>query len=90
MSDYRAIEQKIQNMLGSTRRPIAISFLDAEPEGVTKFAGAMPSSCSFWRIAADGKTFYTVPSDHLNSRSAATPTTACLPTACPNCSRLSA
>ena len=66
MSDYRAIEQKFQTLLGSSRRPIAISFLDAEPAGVAKFAGAMPSSCSFWRSAADGKTFYTVPSDHLN------------------------
>ena len=33
---------------------------------MTKFAGAMPSSCSFWRMAAEGQTFYTVPSDHLN------------------------
>ncbi|MEI9976565.1 MAG: DUF169 domain-containing protein [Ignavibacteriota bacterium] len=66
MSNYRAIEEKIQGMLGSARRPIAITFLDAPPEGVAKFSGAMPSSCSFWRIAAGGDTFYTVPSDHLN------------------------
>jgi uncharacterized protein (DUF169 family) len=66
MSDYRAIEEKIQGMLGSTRRPIAITFLDAPPEGVAKFSGAMPSSCSFWRLAAGGSTFYTVASDHLN------------------------
>jgi uncharacterized protein (DUF169 family) len=66
MSDYRALEEKIQGMLGSTRRPIAVTFLDAPPDGVAKFAGAMPSSCSFWRIAAAGSTFYTVPSDHLN------------------------
>jgi uncharacterized protein (DUF169 family) len=66
MSDYRAIEEKIQGMLGATRRPVAVTFLDAPPEGVTKFEGSMPSSCSFWRIAADGRTFYTVASDHLN------------------------
>jgi uncharacterized protein (DUF169 family) len=66
MSNYRAIEEKIQGILGSTRRPIAVTFLDAPPDGVAKFAGAMPSSCSFWRIAASGSTFYTVPSDHLN------------------------
>jgi hypothetical protein len=66
MSDYRAIEEKIQGMLGSSRRPIAVTFLDAPPDGVAKFAGAMPSSCSFWRIAAAGSTFYTVASDHLN------------------------
>lgn len=66
MSDYRAIEEKIQGLLGATRRPIAITFLDASPEGVAKFAGSEPSTCSFWRIAAAGRTFYTVPSDHLN------------------------
>ena len=66
MSDYRALEEKIQGILGATRRPIAIAFLDAPPEGVEKFAGAEPSTCSFWRIAAGGRTFYTVASDHLN------------------------
>jgi uncharacterized protein (DUF169 family) len=66
MSDYRAIEEKIQGMLGATRRPVAVTFLDAPLEGVTKFDGSMPSSCSFWRIAAGGRTFYTVASDHLN------------------------
>jgi uncharacterized protein (DUF169 family) len=66
MSDYRAIEEKIQGMLGATRCPVAVTFLDAPPEGVAKFDGSMPSSCSFWRIAAGGRTFYTVASDHLN------------------------
>jgi uncharacterized protein (DUF169 family) len=66
MSDYRAIEDKIQGMLGATRRPVAITFLEAPPAGVGKFAGSEPSSCSFWRIAAGGRTFYTVASDHLN------------------------
>ncbi|HEX3743258.1 MAG TPA: DUF169 domain-containing protein [Bryobacteraceae bacterium] len=66
MSDYRAIEEKLQGMLGSARRPIAVTFLETPPEGVAKFAGEMPSSCSFWRLASGGSTFYTVPSDHLN------------------------
>jgi uncharacterized protein (DUF169 family) len=45
---------------------VAITFLDAIPTGVEKFEGAEPSSCSFWRLAAAGRTFYTVPSDHWN------------------------
>src|SRR5262249_46059338 len=28
--------------------------------------GREPSGCSFWRLAAEGRTFYTVPSDHYN------------------------
>ena len=66
MPDYRALEEKIQGLLGAARRPVAVTFLDAPPEGVAKFAGSEPSSCSFWRIAAAGRTFYTVASDHLN------------------------
>ena len=26
----------------------------------------MPSGCSFWRLAAEGRFFYTVPNDHYN------------------------
>jgi uncharacterized protein (DUF169 family) len=33
---------------------------------VQKLAGTQPSGCSFWRVAADGNVFYTVPSDHYN------------------------
>lgn len=66
MPDYRAIEQQIQQMLGSARRPVAVAYLDAPPAGVTRFEGSEPSSCSFWRLAAEGRSFYTVPADHFN------------------------
>ena len=66
MADYRALEEKLQQVLGGTRRPIAIAFVDSPPPGVAKFEGSEPSSCSFWRLAAAGRTFYTVPSDHQN------------------------
>ena len=66
MLNYRALEEKIQSMLGATRRPVAVTFLETPPAGVAKFEGSEPSSCSFWRIAAGGRTFYTVASDQLN------------------------
>jgi uncharacterized protein (DUF169 family) len=66
MPDYPAIEKKIQQVLGGTRRPIAIAFVDSPPAGVARFEGSEPSSCSFWRLAAAGRTFYTVPADHQN------------------------
>ncbi|MGA7237524.1 MAG: DUF169 domain-containing protein [Bryobacteraceae bacterium] len=66
MPDYGSIEHKLMQALGGTRRPIAIAFLDAAPEGVERFEGSAPSSCSFWRLAAAGRTFYTVPGDHQN------------------------
>jgi uncharacterized protein (DUF169 family) len=66
MKEYRSVETKFSDSLRLKKRPVAVKFLDAPPNGVPKFEGAEPSSCSFWRIAAAGKTFYTVPSDHYN------------------------
>jgi uncharacterized protein (DUF169 family) len=66
MIDYRALEHQLSSELGLTRRPIAIAFRDAPPPGVTKFVGSVPSGCSFWRLASEGRTFFTVPSDHYN------------------------
>ncbi|HTU34803.1 MAG TPA: DUF169 domain-containing protein [Candidatus Acidoferrum sp.] len=64
--DYRAIEQRIVKSLDLQKRPVAVKFMDAQPSGIEKFAGTEPSGCSFWRLAAAGRTFYTVPSDHYN------------------------
>jgi uncharacterized protein (DUF169 family) len=66
MPDYRAMEEKILQLLGGPRRPVAITFTDTPPAGIAKFEGTVPSSCSFWRLAASGKTFFTVPGDHQN------------------------
>ena len=66
MIDYRAIERELLEALHLPRRPVAVTFRDAPPAGIPKFSGTEPSGCSFWRIAAGGRTFYTVPSDHYN------------------------
>src|SRR5213593_1363926 len=60
------MERQLSEILGLQRRPVAVAFRDTAPTGVAKFAGTEPSGCSFWRIAAGGRTFYTVPSDHYN------------------------
>lgn len=66
MSDYSRIEQQFLQALGLDRRPVAVAFRATVPEGVVKFSGSEPSGCSFWRLAAAGRAFYTVPSDHYN------------------------
>ena len=66
MTNYAALEQRLTHALNLTRRPVAVTFVETAPDGVTKFAGTQPSGCSFWKIAADGRVFYTVPSDHYN------------------------
>ena len=57
----------LQNLLGLRKRPIAIAFCDAPPEGLAPWSGGpMPSGCAFWQQAWAGRSFYTIPSDHYN------------------------
>jgi uncharacterized protein (DUF169 family) len=64
--NWKALEARFASALQFERRPVAVSYLDRAPDGVEKFEGSEPSGCSFWRLAADGRTFYTVPEDHFN------------------------
>jgi uncharacterized protein (DUF169 family) len=66
MANWKELEKQFAARLSMSRRPVAVTFLDAEPVGVTKFSGTEPAGCSFWRLAAAGRTFYTVPGDHFN------------------------
>src|SRR5579883_1444556 len=66
MSEWSDLEQRLQGALRLTRRPVAVAYRDAVPDGVARFAGSEPSSCSFWRLADEGRVFATVPADHYN------------------------
>ena len=66
MTTYASLEETLTTTLALTRRPVAIAFRDEAPAGVAKFTGTQPSGCSFWKLAADGGAFYTVPGDHYN------------------------
>jgi uncharacterized protein (DUF169 family) len=65
-TSWQELEQRILNAVRLPRRPLAVAFLDRAPSEMEKFQGTEPSGCSFWRLAADGKQFYTVPEDHFN------------------------
>lgn len=66
MTDFAQLERHLTEALSLTRRPVAVAFRDAPPAAVSKFSGTQPSGCSYWRLAADGAVFYTVPEDHYN------------------------
>ncbi len=66
MPDYKALENQFQRILNLSRRPVAVAFRADVPAAVEKFSGSEPAGCSFWRLAAEGRTFSTVPSDHYN------------------------
>jgi len=66
MTDWNELEKEFAARLALGQRPVAVTFLNTEPAGVPKFSGTEPAGCSFWRLAAAGRTFYTVPADHFN------------------------
>jgi uncharacterized protein (DUF169 family) len=57
----------IQALLNLSKPPIAIAFMDAVPDNIEAWEGGpVPAGCYFWRVAQEGRTFYTVASDHYN------------------------
>lgn len=64
--DYAAIEKRIAAVVNLPRHPVAVSFRDSIPANVDKFQGTEPSGCSYWRLAAEGRVFYTLPENHFN------------------------
>jgi uncharacterized protein (DUF169 family) len=65
-TSWKEYARQIVRVTKAGRAPVAVTFLDELPRGVEKFAGSEPSGCSFWRLAAEGRTFYTVPENHFN------------------------
>ena len=65
-TNWMELEKRVSAAIELARRPVAVSFQNAAPAGVEKFAGSQPSSCSFWRLAAAGRVFYTVPENHFH------------------------
>jgi len=66
MTAWQSLETRFAEALHFTRRPVSVTFLDAAPAGIERLDGTQPSGCSFWRLAAAGRVFYTVPADHFN------------------------
>ena len=65
-TSWKELEQRISEAVKLPRRAVAVGFLEAPPAGLEEFKGTEPSGCSFWRLAAAGKSFYTVPENHFN------------------------
>jgi uncharacterized protein (DUF169 family) len=66
MRDYERLERVFVERLGLKRRPVAIAIHNSPPPDVPRLRGAQPSGCSFWRLAAEGQAFCTLPEDHYN------------------------
>jgi len=64
--NWKSLEVRLVASVSFARRPVAVAFLDVLPSSIERFKGTEPAGCSFWRLAAEGRAFYTVPADHFN------------------------
>lgn len=53
-----------QELLTLTLPPVAIAFRPIAPPGIPHVGVVEPSGCSYWRLATEGKVFYTEAADH--------------------------
>jgi uncharacterized protein (DUF169 family) len=57
---------QFQDLLGLRSPPVALAFLATPPAGIPRVDAAGPSGCTYWKYAAEGRTFYTEAADHYN------------------------
>lgn len=60
------MSEQIQQLLNLETGPVAVTFHNAQPDGVPHVEKVEPSGCTYWRRAAEGRTFYTEAADHYN------------------------
>jgi uncharacterized protein (DUF169 family) len=58
--------RQLVELLGLRTAPVAVTFQESPPVDLPRMADAAPSGCSYWRHAAEGRSFYTEASDHYN------------------------
>jgi uncharacterized protein (DUF169 family) len=49
-----------------TRSPVAIGFLSEPPAGMERIDQAAAAGCGYWKLASEGRAFYTSADDHQN------------------------
>jgi len=58
------MDSQLQELLHLKSAPVALCFQATAPEGIARVDGSRVSSCAYWKLAAEGHTFYTEASDH--------------------------
>jgi uncharacterized protein (DUF169 family) len=63
MKPFEQFAQSITEALRLSQPPVAISFENSVPVGVSTYSGSVPAGCRFWQEAST-RVFATVPGDH--------------------------
>ena len=56
--------EKLQELLELRLPPVAIAFRESAPANMPRIESPAPAGCGYWRLAAEGRVFYTEASDH--------------------------
>ena len=56
--------RELQDLLGLELPPVAIAFRESAPPNMPRIDSPAPAGCGYWRLAAEGRVFYTEASDH--------------------------
>ncbi len=56
--------KQLQDLLGLRVPPVALTFRDTPPPNIPRVVTPSPSGCTYWKLAAEGQTFYTEAEDH--------------------------
>lgn len=64
--DHTTEGNRLQQLLGLAVPPIAVTFQQNPPADIPRVSAAGPSGCTYWKLAADGQSFYTAAADHFN------------------------
>lgn len=56
---------RLSELLRLRTPPVGVTFQDSPPAGMAHIEQVAPSGCTYWKYAAQGKSFYTTPSDHF-------------------------
>ena len=56
--------RQIHELLDLRQRAVAIRFQETAPEGMPRISKAEVAGCRYWRLAAEGESFYTEAADH--------------------------
>jgi len=56
---------QLNELLGLRRQPVAVKFQESAPAGMQRIDEAALSGCSYWKLAAEGRTFCTEALDHF-------------------------
>ena len=57
---------RLDELLDLSKPAVAVAFPDDAPAGVDRIDTAAVAGCAYWKIASQGRTFYTVAEDHYN------------------------